>query len=141
MTDTRPIVVGYDGRPGSQAALDEALRLAGGLGVPVAIVFSFEATRLGGEAADLDEAIAERGRVVLEEALARTSGAGVPVETEQRAQHPVDGLIEAADERDAQMLVVGSTGEGPLRGVLVGSTSYKLLHLSTRPVLVVRSTV
>jgi nucleotide-binding universal stress UspA family protein len=139
MTDMRPIVVGYDGRPGSQAALDEALRLAAGLGAPVAIVFSFEATRLGGEAADLDAAIAERGRAVLEEALARASGAGVPIETEQRAQHPVDGLIAAADERDAQMLVVGSTGEGPLRGILVGSTSYKLLHLSTRPVLVVRS--
>ncbi|MEA2180660.1 MAG: hypothetical protein QOG77_3957, partial [Solirubrobacteraceae bacterium] len=49
MTDTRPIVVGYDGRAGSQAALDEALRLAAGLGTSVVIVFSFEATRLGGE--------------------------------------------------------------------------------------------
>ncbi|MEA2180429.1 MAG: hypothetical protein QOG77_3726, partial [Solirubrobacteraceae bacterium] len=79
-------------------------------------------------------------RAVLEEALARTTGAGVPIETEQRAQDPVDGLIAAAEEHDAQMLVVGSTGEGPLRGILVGSTSYKLLHLSSRPVLVVRST-
>jgi nucleotide-binding universal stress UspA family protein len=140
MTDTRPIVVGYDGRAGSQAALDEALRLAAGLGTSVVIVFSFEATRLGGEAADLDAAIQERGRAVLEEALARTTGAGVPIETEQRAQDPVDGLIAAAEEHDAQMLVVGSTGEGPLRGILVGSTSYKLLHLSSRPVLVVRST-
>jgi nucleotide-binding universal stress UspA family protein len=35
---------------------------------------------------------------------------------------------------------VGSSGEGPLRGILVGSTSYKLLHLSARPVLVVRGT-
>jgi nucleotide-binding universal stress UspA family protein len=38
------------------------------------------------------------------------------------------------------MIVEGTSGEGPLRGILVGSTSYKLLHLSARPVLVVRGT-
>jgi nucleotide-binding universal stress UspA family protein len=140
MTDTRPLVVGYDGRPGSHAALDQAVRLAGDLGAPVVLVFSYEATRLGGETADLDAAIAERGRAVLQEALDRTSGAGVTVETEQREQSPADGLLAAADEHDAQMIVVGSSGEGPLRGILVGSTSYKLLHLSARPVLVVRGT-
>jgi nucleotide-binding universal stress UspA family protein len=139
MTDTRPIVVGYDGRAGSEAALDEALRLAAGLGAPVAVVFSFEASRLGGEARDLDEAVEEHGRSVLDEAIRRAGDSDVPIETEQRMQHPADGLLAAADERDAQMVVVGSTGEGPLRGLLVGSTAYKLLHLSTRPLLVVRA--
>jgi len=38
MTDTRPLVVGYDGRPGSHAALDQAIRLAGDLGAPVVLV-------------------------------------------------------------------------------------------------------
>ena len=61
------------------------------------------------------------------------------VETVHRQQSPSDGLLAEAEERHAQMLVVGSTGEGPLRGILVGSTPYKLLHLSTRPVLVVRA--
>jgi nucleotide-binding universal stress UspA family protein len=138
MTDTRPIVVGYDGREGSHAALDEALRLAEDLGAPVVLVFSFEPSRFGGEVADLDAVVQERGRAVLAEALARVAGSGVEAETSQRLQPPADGLIAEADERDAQMIVVGSTGEGPLRGILVGSTSYKLLHLSTRPVLVVR---
>jgi nucleotide-binding universal stress UspA family protein len=138
MTDPRPIVVGYDGRAGSRAALDEALRLAEDLGAPVVAVFSFEASRLGGEVHDLDEAVSERARIVLEEAVGRAAGTGVAVETVHRHQSPSDGLLAEAEERHAQMLVVGSTGEGPLRGILVGSTPYKLLHLSTRPVLVVR---
>ena len=35
-------------------------------------------------------------------------------------------------------LLVGY-GEKPLRGALIGSTAHKLLHLSERPVLVVRA--
>ena len=139
MTDTRPLVVGYDGRPGAQAALDEALRLASDLGAALVVVFSFEVSRLGGEVADLEAAIEERGRQVLDEALARVGDAGVAVDTELRGEPPADGLLSVAAERDAQMVVVGSTGEGPLRGILIGSTPYKLLHLSARPVLVVRA--
>ena len=37
-------------------------------------------------------------------------------------------------------LVVGSYGEAPLKGAIIGSTAQKLLHLSERPVLVVRAT-
>jgi nucleotide-binding universal stress UspA family protein len=37
------------------------------------------------------------------------------------------------------MIVVGSYGEAPLKGALVGSTAHKLVHLSERPVLVVRA--
>jgi nucleotide-binding universal stress UspA family protein len=35
------------------------------------------------------------------------------------------------------MIVVGSYGESPLRGAVLGSTPHKLLHLAERPVLVV----
>jgi hypothetical protein len=31
----------------------------------------------------------------------------------------------------------GTSGEGPIKGVLLGSTAYKLLHVSDRPVVVV----
>ena len=52
---------------------------------------------------------------------------------------PSVGLVDLADAHDARMIVVGSYGEAPLRGALVGSTAHKLLHLSERPVLVVRA--
>ena len=45
--------------------------------------------------------------------------------------------MKTADQLDARMIVVGSFGEPPLKGVILGSTPNKLLHLSSRPVLVV----
>ena len=52
-------------------------------------------------------------------------------------QAPAHALVALADERDARVIVVGTRGEGPLRGALLGSTPHKLLQLSDRPVLVV----
>jgi nucleotide-binding universal stress UspA family protein len=35
------------------------------------------------------------------------------------------------------VIVVGTAGESPLKGAMLGSTPHKLLHLSSRPVLCV----
>jgi len=134
------LVVGYDGSSGSRAAYAAALDLAGRLGEGVHVVFSFESPRLGGELHDLDAAIAERGEAVVGEALKIAEAAGVVVSSDVRMQDPAEGLIAAADEVGASMIVVGSTGERPLKSVLVGATPTRLLHLSARPVLVVRGT-
>lgn len=133
------LVVGYDGSAGARAAYAKALDLAGPLGESVHVVFSFESPRLGGELHDLDAAIRERGEAVVGEALATAAAAGVVVSSDVRMQDPAEGLIAAADEVKASMIVVGSNGERPLKSVLVGSTPTRLLHLSARPVLVVRA--
>jgi nucleotide-binding universal stress UspA family protein len=54
-------------------------------------------------------------------------------------QDPANGLVQLAGERDARVIVVGTGGESPIRGALLGSTAHKLLHVSDRPVLVVPS--
>ena len=58
-------------------------------------------------------------------------------EVSLRPERPVDALIAEAEARDARAIVVGSYGESPIKGAILGSTPHKLLHLSTRPVLVV----
>ena len=50
-------------------------------------------------------------------------------------KRPVDALLEVAKERDAQMIAVGTQGEHPLTGAILGSVPHKLLHVSTLPVL------
>lgn len=133
------LVVGYDGTDGARVALDEALALAGDLGASVHLVFAFEAPRIGGELRDLDETIAERGKLVLERGVHHAAAAGVTVTTEFLKADPAEGLITAAAGQDARYIVVGSYGERPLKSALVGSTPTRLLHLSERPVLVVRA--
>ena len=46
-------------------------------------------------------------------------------------------LSELADREEARMIVVGSYGESPMKGAILGSTPHKLLHWAERPVLVV----
>jgi nucleotide-binding universal stress UspA family protein len=43
-----------------------------------------------------------------------------------------------AKEINADVIVLGSRGRGDLAGLLLGSTAHKVIHLSDRPVLVVR---
>ena len=133
------LVVGYDGTDGAQAALEEAARLASELRDDVLAVFAHHINRLGGEVRDYEESVRELGARRLEEAEQRLTAAGVPARTEAVDLAPAEGLIEAADRVGARMIVVGSYGERPLKSALVGSTPARLLHLSHRPVLVVRA--
>jgi nucleotide-binding universal stress UspA family protein len=132
-------VVGYDGTDGARAALHVAIGLAAELGDGLVAVFAHVTSRLGGEVRDYDDAIREQGRGVLEEARSIGREAGVEIELVMRELSSAEALIAVADEHDARMIVVGSYGERPLKSALVGSTPTRLLHLSERPVLVVRA--
>jgi nucleotide-binding universal stress UspA family protein len=133
-----PIVVGYDGTEGSQAALAEALRLAGPLGADLVLAFVSHLNRGGGEVADAAEAVHERGEAVLEDALGRARAAGVVARAQIVHGRPSEALADLAESEGAQLIAVGSYGERPLRALIVGSTPPRLMHLTHVPVLVVR---
>jgi nucleotide-binding universal stress UspA family protein len=133
------ILVGYDGTEGADAALDEALRLAGEVGGPVVAVFAYKKVTVGGESHDLDREVAERAEAMLARARERAERAGTTLETAFVEGPPADVLVQEAEARDARCVVIGSYGERPLRGVLVGATPFKLIHLCERPVLIVRA--
>ena len=134
-----PLLVGYDGTPGAQAAAGEALALASELGAEVVFAFAYWTNPQGGEVSDMLTALRDLGEAHLREAQETAEAAGVAAHAELVNEVPSVGLVDVADQRDARMIVVGSYGEAPLRGALVGSTAHKLLHLSERPVLVVRA--
>lgn len=137
----QPVVVGYDGTPGAKAALEEGLRLAGALGAEVVVTFAYHAGALGGENIELIDALRERGDAVAEEALGMARAAGVQARAELVNDTPAQGLSSVAADEGAQMIVVGSYGEAPLKALIVGSTPHKLMHLTETPVLVVRGSL
>jgi nucleotide-binding universal stress UspA family protein len=132
------IVVGYDGSACGDAALNSALEIAAELRDGVTVVFGYAPPGLwGGEIAEHEEAIEELGEKVMAKAKAQAAEKGVEVEARLVAKRAAEALIEVADQRDARMIVVGSFGDPPLKGMILGSTPNKLLHLSERPILVV----
>ncbi|MGA9714294.1 MAG: universal stress protein, partial [Aeromicrobium sp.] len=82
-----------------------------------------------------------RREAALQHAVEVAHEAGVPTTIELIDQKPAQALLAAADKHDARVIVVGTWGESPLRGAMLGSTPHKLLHLSSRPVLCVPAAV
>ena len=132
------IVLGYDESPGARRALGLAIDLAAKLEETLVLVYGAAPPGLvGEEAGEHARALAEIGRTALDHAVADAESAGVRTVVEVAAEKPVPALIAAADRHDARVIVVGTWGETPLRGAMLGSVSHKLLHLSDRPVLCV----
>jgi len=133
------ILLGFDDSAGSRRALEVALELAGGLGDALLIAFGAQppGRGVGDERRAHAAALEESGRELTAQALARAVEAGVPAEAEVAPERAVDLLLRLSEERGARLIVVGSYGESPLRGAVLGSVPHKLLHLSAVPVLAV----
>ena len=93
----------------------------------------------GGEVPEQRKAVEEFGQKMLDEAVETAKSAKVKCKVEMINEHPHDALITVADKHEARMIVVGSHGDHPVVGAIIGATPYKLVQLSDRPVLVVRA--
>ena len=76
---------------------------------------------------------------LLDEA-ARTASEGrrLQIATILAVGDPAAEIIAAANQREADLIVVGSRGQGRLAGLLLGSVAQKVISLASGPVTVVR---
>jgi nucleotide-binding universal stress UspA family protein len=140
-----PILICYDGSDGSHRAIESAAALLGprravvlDIGPPLTAAESYAALSpvLPGEAfEELNEADAlRRARVGAE----RARRAGFEAEARADISAPTwEGIVAAADEIDAAVIVIGSRGLKGAREVFEGSVSHQVAEHSDRPVLIV----
>lgn len=135
------VVLGYAGDQGSRTALQTAVAIAAAFKRPLVIAFGYAPAPIGGDVADLSQAIQAMGEKMGAEAvaLAHELDASVAVTVELVNDRPAEAILRAADQYDALAIVVGAAGTGPIRGALLGSVTYQVVHRSTRPVVVVPS--
>ena len=132
------IVVGYDGSDGAKVALDEAVGLAKRLSGKVLVTYAFGGPKqYSGAPLTPRKTLQEMGAKVLEKAVAGLEQSGVTIEPILVDDNSYKGLLSVASQHRADMIVVGTHGESLIGGVLLGSTAYRLVHSSTKPVLVV----
>jgi nucleotide-binding universal stress UspA family protein len=84
---------------------------------------------------------AAEAQSVVEHAAQKLDDAGIKAHYEVRnAIYGRTGheIVDAALAHDAHIIVMGSTGRNDLANLIRGNTAHKVIHLSDRPVLVVR---
>lgn len=134
------LLIGVDGSPASFDAVRLAARLIDPANDRVVIFFS---------TSELHAGVVKQGGPVVEgvtDALfAEARGLlGLPddsVTAVASSLSPAVGILEAAGEAQADLVVVGARGTGAIRRLLLGSVSRAVVHGATLPVLVARGEV
>nr|WP_236239591.1 universal stress protein [Streptomyces sp. CC228A] len=141
-----PVVLGVDGSPAGERAVEFAFREAALHGTGLVALHAWTTWNAplpephdGSEPyANPPGALADGEQLLVSEALAGSRARYPEVAVEQRAVRGAtrEALIEAS--RSARMLVVGARGRGGFAGLLLGSVSQAMLHHAHCPVAVVR---
>ena len=132
------IVLGYDASESANAALGEHDRRAPQLGRRSS---SCSATTSARSAGRVGRTFRPRSSASAEHAVARAvadlRAAGIEVETRLVSGKPADAILDVAEEVGAAAIVVGTVGENPITGALLGSVVLRLVQRSPLPLLVV----
>ncbi|CAA9476458.1 MAG: Universal stress protein family 4 [uncultured Solirubrobacteraceae bacterium] len=144
----RSIVVGTDGSETAHRAVAQAVDLAKALGARLEIVCAYEpvsGSRLrkerGTAPADLQWMVNAREDVdaTLREAVEQAELEGITVETYARQGDPADAILDVAEERGADLIVVGNKGMTGAKRFLLGSVPNKVSHHAPCSVLIIRT--
>ena len=133
------IVVGIDGSPDSNAALQWAIDEARLRDCELVVVHAWSITALAmlgsyGYALDAKPP-EEAGQALLDETMQRIAESGINTRSVLAQGSASHAIITAANE--ANLVVVGARGHGGFSGLVLGSVSNQVVHHALCPVVVV----
>jgi nucleotide-binding universal stress UspA family protein len=143
------IVVGTDGSETAGEAVRQAIELAKPLGAKLQIVSAYEPvadTRLREEAQQVPDDLSwmvnprEDVEATLTAAKERAAEEGVDAETFARQGDPADAILDVAEEKGSDLIVVGNKGMTGAKRFLLGSVPNKVSHHAPCSVLIIRTT-
>lgn len=149
MTAFKAILVATDGSEPSLHAVDVAGRMAASENIPLYLLYVIrdmqfpqalsrmaEVERLVGTRSDVLNYVADK---ILKDAKQRAKKAGAKtIETVTANGDPASGIVKTAQEKNADLIVVGTRGLGGVASALLGSVSRKVSNISEQHVLIVR---
>lgn len=138
----KKILVALDGSTYSTNALPTAIAVAEKFGAEIYVLHVAEHDK-GRAAVYSIESPAESTRLVADAVQsARVAGLKVAGDViDAAANQAARVIVETADAKGADLIVMGSRGLSDVQGLFLGSTTHKVIQSSGIPVLVARATV
>ena len=138
------LLIATDGSDLAKKAVDQAFALAKAIGATVTVVTVTEpwASVAYGEMAygfpieEYEKAAAQTAETVLSAARDLATKAGVPCETLHVTNFPAEGIVETAESKGCDVVVLASHGRRGIARAVLGSQASRVLTLSKVPVLV-----
>ncbi|PSC05613.1 universal stress protein [Alsobacter soli] len=143
----RHILAATDGTPFARHAVEHAVGLARALGARLSIVtvtepfhvFSLEVQQLEDTRTQYEAHAREWADRALNDAAALARAQGVSHDLVQvESDRPYQAIMDAAADRDCDLIVMASHGRRGLAAMILGSETLKVLTHSKVPVLVIR---
>ncbi|HEY3821497.1 MAG TPA: universal stress protein [Polyangiaceae bacterium] len=137
----RRILVPIDFTEVSTHALDWAIELAASVGASITVLHSYAIPVVGFPdgalipTPQIATSMADAARKALDAAVAARRGGPVELDTLLREGEAWEAIVTAADEIDADLIVVGTHGRHGLARALLGSVAEHVVRTSHRPVL------
>ena len=136
------IVVGVDGSPHGEAALEFAAEEAALRGARLRVVCAWEfpmvVAPMGVYPAESFEGLRDDVEALVQASVARVAEIQPLVECEGVTSEGQPAAVLLKEAEDADMIVVGSRGRGSVASLLLGSVSQEVVHHASCPVVVVR---
>ncbi len=139
--EIRTILVATDFSETAEAGVDWAVEVARAHGASICLVHGLllpnRMTDFVPSPPDFTAELREAARGRLDDAASRVRDRGVEVDSELLLGLPSQTILEAADHRKADLVVMGTRGLSGLRHLLLGSTAQRVIQRAGCPVLTV----
>lgn len=135
------LLLATDGSQEARLATAHAAYLAKALGAKLSVLYvvnTHNAQSLGVHFAEAVRELKAEGQQVLDEAVAQAQKAGAMAEGLLVEGTPGRSIVQVAQEREADLIIMGATGKSGFREMLMGSVSGYVADHAKRPVLIVR---
>ncbi|MEG6584891.1 universal stress protein [Dendrosporobacter sp. 1207_IL3150] len=139
--EIKKMVVAYDGSSESERALNWAIDLAGKIRSDIVVVSVVKPPEFSPTVSEIEE-FYEDGekyfRPLLEKVEEKVNFLNISLRTEILRGHPAESIVRYAYDRRADLVVLGTRGNGGFKSLIIGSVAQKVVTYSKVPVAVIK---
>jgi len=136
----KKILVPLDGSVNSFRGLDTAIQMAreGQATITGLYVAAITKPRTNDQITSLEKILLEHAQKIMKKAKLRSAKKGILFFDMVSYGDEGKRIVEIADRKNFDLIVIGSRGLGSMKEIFLGSTSNYVLHKSKKPVLIVK---